>query len=275
MTRYIAAYDTESPACLAACRQIVAMHRRHEMPGTFFIVGKTLEAAPEEYRALLDDPLFEVASHTYSHRMLRDQPFCGPAVSDEAIREEIVRGKEAVERVFGRPCVGLRSGCGFVDGLRGASHVLRCVHEAGFRYVSTVLWGPDFTLPAPLHQAFRYEEDGFPDLWEFPGHGWHENVLKGHNNWPPRRILAWPPLLPEAIPPGIIKTPEEEFAVNRIFLDRAAGEQLPYVSLIWHPWSLGRFDPEMRMLDLTFTYVRELGMKGSTYAELAGRGSKD
>ena len=60
MTRYIASYDTERssgaqppPTCLEACRAIVAMHRKHQMPATFFIVGKTLESAPDEYRRLL------------------------------------------------------------------------------------------------------------------------------------------------------------------------------------------------------------------------------
>ena len=70
MTLYIAAYDAESAECLAACRRIVQAHRRHELPATFFITGKVLEADPDEYRRLLDDPLFEVASHTYSHKML-------------------------------------------------------------------------------------------------------------------------------------------------------------------------------------------------------------
>ena len=69
-TRYIAAYDTESPACLAACRKIVEVHKRFEMPATFFILGKTLDANPDEYRQLLDHPLFEIATHTYTHQML-------------------------------------------------------------------------------------------------------------------------------------------------------------------------------------------------------------
>lgn len=110
MTHYIAAYDTESPACLAACRKIVAAHRRHNMRGTFFITGKTIEANPKEYRELLNDPLFEVASHTYSHKMLRDHAWCGPQASDEQKRIEIFQGKEWVEKVFERPCVGLRPG---------------------------------------------------------------------------------------------------------------------------------------------------------------------
>jgi peptidoglycan/xylan/chitin deacetylase (PgdA/CDA1 family) len=268
MTLYIAAYDTESPGCLAAARKIVEVHRRYQMPATFFIVGKTLEANPDEYRALLDDPLFEVASHTYSHRMLRDHPFCGAGVVEADLREEVLRGKEIIERIFERPCVGLRPGCSFVDGLKGAPEVLALAAEAGYGYVSSQLWGPEYTLPAPLNQAFTYADDGYPELWELPGHGWHENLLKGNNRWKPQRMLLWPPIMPEAIPTKHITTAAEEFDINRVFIDHAADDNLEFVSLIWHPWSLDRFDPDMRMLELTFEYVQQKGILTGTYADL-------
>jgi len=268
MTYYIAAYDTESPKCLAACRKIVEVHRRHEVPATFFITGKTLEANAADYRTLLDDPLFEVASHTYSHKMLRNHPFCGPAASEEQRRIEIFQGKAVIESVFERPCIGLRPGCGFTEGLKGAPDVLGLVQEAGFRYVSSVLWGPDYSLPALLTEPVTYTADGFPELWELPGHGWHENLLKNHNRWGPRRLTLWPSEMPEAIPNGFISTPADEFAINRVFMEKAASAGMTFVSLIWHPWSLDGFDPDMKMLELTFAHARELGLKPCTYADL-------
>ncbi|MDH5441948.1 MAG: polysaccharide deacetylase family protein [Candidatus Bathyarchaeota archaeon] len=268
MTLYIAAYDTESPRCLAACRKIVEVHRRFDMPATFFLVGKILMANPDDYRELLDDPLFEIASHTYSHKMLRNHPFCGPAASKQQIQEEIFGGKSVVERVFGRPCLGIRPACGFTNGLRGSEDVLELIHEAGFRYVSSALWGPDFTMPAPLNQPFTYSEEGFPDLWELPGHGWHENLLKDSNRTP-KRILLFPPLMPETIPSHYVKAPEEEFAFNnKPLIDRAIADGLLHVTLVWHPWSLGRFDPEMNMLELAFNYVRSRGMSIGTFSDL-------
>lgn len=238
------------------------------MPATFFIVGKTLEANPDEYRGLLDDPLFEVASHTYSHRMLRDHPFCGAAVTGADLREEVLRGKAIIEAIFERRCIGLRPGCSFVDGLKGAPEVLALANEAGYSYVSSQLWGPEYTLPAPLNQAFTYAGDGYPNLWELPGHGWHENLLKGNNRWKPQRMLLWPPIMPEAIPTKHITTAAEEFDINRVFIDRAAADELEFVSLIWHPWSLDRFDSDMKMLELTFEYIQETGMATGTYADL-------
>lgn len=267
-TRYIAAYDTESPACLAACRKIVDVHRRFDMPATFFMLGKTFDANPKEYRALLDDPLFEIASHTYSHQMLRDNEFCGAAVSGEALRKEIFRGKELLEQAFERPCIGLRPGCGFDKALRGLPELLQLVQEAGYRYVSSLLWGPDYSLPALLREPFTYDAEGFPGIWELPGHGWHENLLKDHNRWGPKRLTLWPPPFPEAIPRDFCKTPSDEFAVNRVFLDRARETHKPFVSLIWHPWSLMQFDPDMKMLEMTFAHVRKLGLTSCTYAQI-------
>jgi peptidoglycan/xylan/chitin deacetylase (PgdA/CDA1 family) len=272
MTLYIPAYDTESDYCLAACKKIVEVHRRYEMPATFFICGRLLEESPREYRALLDDPLFEIASHTYKHRSLRDHAFCGPAVSEQEIREDIFLGKEWVEKVFERPCLGMRPGCGFSHGFSGAPNLLQLVREAGYSYLSSLLWGPLCSLPALLKPPFRYEADGFPDLWELPGHGWHENILKGNNNWGALRVLLFPLPMPAAIPTDYVKTPEEEFAFNnRLFIDQAVADNQPHVSLIWHPWSLNRFDPDMRMLEITFQYVREHGLEVGTFADLYAR----
>jgi len=265
---YIAAYDTESPRCLAACRKIIEVHNRFGMPATFFITGKTLEANTDEYRRLLDNPLFEIATHTYSHRMLRDHPICGPSISYEDKKKEIFEGKAVVERVFNRPCLGIRPGCSFDNALKGAVDVLGLIREAGLKYVSSLAWGPDYSLPALLVDPFSYEADGYSDLWELPAHGWHENLLKNNNKMGPKRLTLWPPEMPEAIPEKFIATPQEEFNINKIFIDQAVKTNKTFVSLIWHPWSLHSFDPDMKMLEMTFAYVRKLKLREMTYADL-------
>ncbi len=268
-TRYIAAYDTESPACLPACRKIVEVHRQFQMPATFFITGRTLEANTKEYGQLLADPLFEVASHTWSHKLLRDNVLCGQAVPTDQRKREIFKAKELIERVFERACVGLRPAVGFDNALKGAGDVLALAREAGHKYISSLLWGPDCSMPALIEEPFHYGADGFADLWELPGHGWHENLLKNHNRWGSKRLTLWPSPMPEAIPAQFVRTPQEEFEVNRIFLEKALETNKPYVSLIWHPWSLFSFDPQMKMLELTFTHVRRLALGPCTYADLS------
>jgi len=284
MTRYLAAYDTEMsgvhrprpdvPSCLEACRRIVEVHRRNAMPATFFIVGKVLEETPDEFRRLLDDPLFEVASHGWSHRVLRDHPVCGPAPAPDEIREEIQRGVESVERVFGRRCRGFRTACGFADGLRGAPEALALLARAGIRYVSSVLWGEDYSLPAPVTQAFAYAAEGYPELREIPAHGWHENLLKGK-----QPVFGTAPSAPSsslALPRGGSSRIRRHAGrgvplQQRFFIDRALAERSGHVSLIWHPWSLALFDPGMRMLELTFRYVRERGLEPCTFGDFDER----
>jgi hypothetical protein len=274
MTRFIAAYDTEHPgACLQACQAIAAVHERLQVPATFYIVGQRLEEEGRAYRALLgDSPLFEIASHTYSHRMLRDHPFCGPAVDAAARQQEVILGKERVEQTFARPCLGLRPGCSFDVGLRGDPDLVSLVAGAGFSYVSSLAWGPEYTMPALLERPFTYAAEGAPDLWELPCHGWHENLLKAHNlTTTMRRIVAWPMPWPEATPPGPLHSPEEEARLNALMIDAAVERALPYVSPIWHPWSLHRADPPMRMIEATFRYALERGLQCTTFAAEAQR----
>lgn len=283
MVKYIAAYDTEIatghsygsdvPSCLEACRAIVKRHHEHQMPATFFLVGEALLKSRSEFRDLLDNPLFEVASHTWSHVLLQDHPFGTKAVPHAQALEEIRRSKEAVEDVFGRPCIGFRPAYAFVDGFRGNRPLLEAIVDAGYRYTASVAWGQDYSLPAPVAEPFTYESDGFPGLIEFPACGWHENLLKGNNRiqgMGPLRLALFPPPFPDAMPPGLITTVEEEFRYNnKVFIDRAVQQNATHVSLVWHPWSLGMFDPAMDMLDRTFGYVRELGMEATTFGEMA------
>ncbi len=267
MTAYIAAYDTESEACLEALPRIVEVHEAHGMPATFFVVARLLEArGADRLRPLKDHPLFEVASHSYTHMLLRDHPLCGKAGPAEEHRREIVESKQRLEDAFGRPVLGFRTPVGFDDGLRGAPRLLALLAEAGYAYSSSLAWGPDCSLPALILPAFTYAQEGHPGLREVPPCGWHENLIKGHNGWGPRRLALFPPAMPGAALAGFVRTPEEEFAVHRVFLESARASGAEHVSLIWHPWSLRRLDPGMSMLEMLFERVRELGLAARTFA---------
>jgi len=270
MTTYVAAYDTEQPACLAGVRRIVEVHERFEIPATFFLVAGLLEQQRAEYVELLrDHPLFEVGCHTYSHMVLVDTPRYGKAGPPERYRRELVDSKHVIEDAFGREVVGLRPPVCAPDGLTSAPHVLKVLRDTGYRYVSSVAWGPDFSMPAPLVRPFTYADQGYPELWELPPCGWHENLLKGNNKTGPMLLCLFPPDMPEAIPSDYVKTAEEEFAFNnRPFIDRAIRDDAPLVSLIWHPWSLHQFDPDMRMLEITFTYARKQRLAVGRFADL-------
>lgn len=270
MTLYMPAYDTESPDCLEGVRKLVRMHEKHEMPATFFLVARLLDAQGAEYKALLKGhPLFEIACHSYSHMIVSDTPEFGAAGPLGQFPREIVESKKRIEDAFGCEVLGFRTPVGTDNGLKTAPEALRLVNSAGYGYVSSQLWGPHWSLPALLARPFTYAAEGYPHLWEIPACGWHENLLKGNNKCGPVRVLLFPPAMPETIPDHYIESPEEEFAFNnKPFLDRAMAGNMPQVSFIWHPWSLNLFDPEMRMLDITFKYVRERGLEPGTFADL-------
>ena len=268
MTTYIAAYDTEAEGCLDALRKILPLHERFDIPATLFIVARLLDEQGDAYRELLaDHPQVEIACHSYTHMLLRDHPVCGTAGPPEQYEREIIDSKRRLEDHFGRPVVGFRAPVSFDDGLRGAPDLVGLCDRAGYGYTSALAWGPGCTLPALIADPFTYAEQGAPDLWEVPPCGWHDNVLKeGNSSLDPLDLQADPNPYPETTVTGYVATPEEEAGLDRKFIDRAVEAGAPHVSLIWHPWSLGRFDPEMRMLELTFQHVRDRGLPASTFA---------
>jgi peptidoglycan/xylan/chitin deacetylase (PgdA/CDA1 family) len=270
VTTYIAAYDTESDACLEGVRRIVQVHEKHHMPATFFLVARLLDGQGEEYRRLLgDNPLFEIACHSYTHMLLRPHRLCGQPGPTEQHPREIIESKRRIEDHFARAVTGFRTPVGFCDGLRGAPELLDLCRRAGYRYSSSLAWGPYETVPALVLEAFSYAQEGYPDIWEIPPCGWHENLLKGNNRWDPRPLQLFPHPMPEAAATDYVRTPQQEFDMHRLFLDKAVATGIGHVSLIWHPWSLHRFDPQMNMLEMVFGHVRQGNLPVSTFGQYA------
>jgi len=269
MTTYIAAYDVEGEGCLDALRKILPLHERFEIPVTLFIVARLLDEQGGDYRELLGDhPLVEVASHSYTHMLLRDHPVCGKAGPSEEYEREIVESKQRIEEHFDCEVAGFRAACSFEDGLTGAPDLLALCDVAGYGYVSTLAWAPGCTLPALIREPFTYAEQGYPDLWEVPPCGWHDNVLKkGNSSLDPLDVQIAPHPYPEIEVHGYIETPDEEADLDRKLIDRAIDMNASHCSLVWHPWSLDRFDPEMRMLELVLGYIRERGLPCTTFTD--------
>ncbi len=263
MTRYIAAYDTEHiDLCLPAAEQLVALHRKHEVPATFFIVGKLLEKHGPAFRKLLDDPLFDVESHSYSHYMLRTSPQHGPGISLEEMEFEVAEGKRLVDEVFECDSIGFRPGCGFENGFTGAPDRLEMFRRHGIKFISADLRGPLGTIPNDMAQPYTYEADGYGDITEIPGHGWHDNVLKA---WT-AHATYFPPVYDFALPPRAPKTVVELFAQEGRWLEHACETELDFVSLVQHPSSIARFGAGVDPIELLLVRAKQLGMTFTTYA---------
>jgi len=268
MTTFISGYDVESPDCLQAVRKILPVHELHNVPATLFIVASLLDKQGKEYLKLLKDhPLIEIASHTMTHMLLREHGYCGAPGPEDKYREEIAGSKKRLEEHFNCLISGFRPAVGFYNGLHDAPLLLELCREAEYSYISCLAWGPEETLPALVRDSFTYAEDGFSDLLEIPAHGWHENVMKGHTNLGPHRLQLFPHPVPKASLTGFIHTVKEEVNIHKVFIDEAVEKDNGHSTLIWHPWSLHRFDPDMKMVDAVLSYVKELDMPVSTFAD--------
>ncbi len=68
------------------------------------------------------------------------------------------------------------------------------------------------------------------------------------------------------IPDRVPRTPEEEFAVQRVWIERALG--LDYFSPVYHPHSIYRMSLDCRVIELLISHVGQKGMVATTYGAL-------
>ena len=279
MSFYVAAYDTEAvypwwekerrgengfsyapdsvDEFLAGVRAVAEAHLEREIPASFFLVAKMIELAGPELRSILDSPLFDIQSHTFTHPGL-----IGLDEDAPRLKYELMDSQKLIEDTFGRPVNGLTAPGGYPSGFSGHPRVLEAVWEAGYRYSRSVGTGPDGTMPAPLNLPFWYTQDGFPDLLETPSHAWHDNILTGQ----PGRV-HWPPILPwpyPAVMPNDAKGVYEAYAPG---IDYCTDQNLIYYMPIFHPWSIYRIDEQAGQIALLLAHARKK-MKMISCAEL-------
>ncbi|MFH0794942.1 MAG: polysaccharide deacetylase family protein [bacterium] len=105
---------------------------------TFFFVGKTAEENPDLVRHAART--HQIETHTYSHRNLR-------RLTREAQREEILRAKQIVEGLIGRPTHGFRAPMHCYN--RDTAEILK---EEGFVFDASALYF--YHDISPLRQVY-------------------------------------------------------------------------------------------------------------------------
>jgi len=271
MPYYVPAYDTEAVypwwehptgsysqvvsyegealrECLAGVRAVAEVHLKLQAPATFFLVGELVRHAAGELRALLDQPLFDIQCHSYTHATLTE-------IADDAaaLRHELADSKALIEDTFARPVIGLTTPAAFTRGLLGLKLVLEVVVDAGYRYVRSVGRGPFETVPAPLTQPFWYTDEGYPDLLELGLHAWHDNALTGQPAY-----CHWPPTLPWGYPTHAAQSAEEVYQAYAPGIDYITEHQLLTYIPCFHPWSVYRVSREARQIQLLLNHARRV-----------------
>jgi len=188
--------------------RLLCLLERARLHATFFVLGYVADEFPDVVRRVADAG-HEIALHGYYHR----QVF---RLSPDAFREDVLRGRDAVEAAGGRRPIGYRAPMFSING--SALWALEVLRDLGFRYDSSVfptrnmLYGyPD----APRLPYRPWAGDGFV---EFP----LSTVRLLGVNWP----LAGGFYL-RALPVGL-------FAAGLRRLNRQGHPAILY----FHPWEI-------------------------------------
>lgn len=168
-------YDTEgaSPDKMKGfLKKAVEVHRRNEIPATFFCKGATLELMKNEfgdfYKQVKGDRLFDIQNHSYSHIGLgyeRGKPV-------EVLKADYERSFAVHERLFGVRPVGI-SICGTsgadgphlsgFDATEKSRAELDMVASLGVRMIDSFLTGIDGS-----RRFVNYGSLGHADIMGFP-----------------------------------------------------------------------------------------------------------
>ena len=114
---------------------------------------------------------------------------------------------------------------------------------------------PEHPMPAPFVLPYWYTEEGCLDLLEIPVTGWHCNMLFNtdhqSDNWRP--ATGYPDgTTMHALP----ATVDEGFQARSKEFQYAIDNKIIYVPAMY-PWSVYRFDPELRHVERLIAMARE------------------
>jgi peptidoglycan/xylan/chitin deacetylase (PgdA/CDA1 family) len=230
----------------------LAVHSAHQAPCSLFVVGKTLEANAEALKAAaVRSDIFDIQSHTYSHVLLKTVcQFDGRrttvfrAGSPERIRREIRLGLQTIRHLLGVEPTGITTPYGYYRGLSDRPDLLGLLHRNGIRFVRSYARDSNDWQPVELDvQPFWYGPQGFPDMLEFPVHGWQDCLWREENGW----------------------ANTTDFADYQVSLVEEAARADLTLSLAYHDWSAIREDPEMTIIRRILTRARELGVTTMSY----------
>jgi peptidoglycan/xylan/chitin deacetylase (PgdA/CDA1 family) len=106
--------------------QLIATLRGFKVPATVFMTGRWADEYPEEAKDIGQDPLFEIANHSYSHYAFTDNCYGLPTVPEDRMRADVERAYTAFEKAGVRnamPYFRFPGGCYDQQALRTLSGV--------------------------------------------------------------------------------------------------------------------------------------------------------
>lgn len=246
---------------LSALDIITNILDEHQVSATFFILGRLLDCAGDKYKKLLNQrENFDIQSHTYSHR-----PLLPGGLSLAELDDEVKRTKELIQKFFGVEAIGVRAPGNYYKGLQGHPDRLKTLWDNGIRFLGSDGVGPpEAPVPAPFTQPYWYKKEGFPKLLELPITGFHcTHLLQtiGDQHWKHKVGFPTGEIL-EKLP----KNPDEQILVRRKEFQYAIDNDLVYSPGL-HPWSIYRFDKELKCLRFLIQMAKDNNIPIKSFKE--------
>ncbi len=251
MSTLLIGYDVEAAGRPEVTRSFLdtmgALHRELEAPCTMFLVGKVIEENTEQLLPFVEDPLFDIEHHTYSHRLLKTVCIELPDGTTQIVRggsidqlqEEMEKVNAVLRQRLGVEPLGMCGPWNYYRGLSDRPDILEVLHRHSIRFTRTYGRNEKDYQPTPFTvQPFWYEPQGFSDILELPIQGWQDCYLRG--------ILGWEKV--------------DEY-IERICQDLEHVAESDFVwSYCQHDWS-NREDSDMRIIRSLIERARELGVE--------------
>jgi len=232
--------------------QATRVHDRYSAPCTLFVVGRTLENNVDAFRKAAERrDLFDIQSHTYSHRLLKTvcqdidgqiSIWRGESIPD--IEIEVKRSADVTRELLGIEVKGICGPYCYYRGLSDRPDILEILHANGIRFTRT--WGRNEKDWQPVElslQPFWYEAQGFGDMLEMPIHGWQDCIWRGERGWEDTK----------------------GFADYQCELIDEAADKDSVLGLCAHDWSSIREDPELTIVSAILDHARARGLRIMSY----------
>ncbi|MFC0680977.1 polysaccharide deacetylase family protein [Lysobacter korlensis] len=256
MPTFLIGYDVEHldpEVTRPFLRRAAELHREYGVPATLFVLGQTLERNVDALGQFVDDPLFDIQQHTYSHMPLKTlvqrnsrgtELILGGSL--DRTREEVSRTSELLEEHLGVRCTGLTGPYTYYRGLADRPDILQVLDECGIEFLRTYGRNEHDWQPVPLEvQPFWYSLQGFPGLLEYGVTGWADCLLREELGWDDH---------------------DGYLSELRRNLDLIEERDLVW-SYLQHDWASLRGDPGMTLTETLLREVRDRGIEAMRYID--------
>ena len=228
---------------LSGLELILKIHKKYNVGGTVFVLGKLLELCKNEVTKLFSNYTIDIQQHTYSHILFKeDKNRSKMPASLSDIRHEIKITNNLIKDHLEVDVIGLSTPVGYHEGLKSENEVLEFLKNEGFKFVKSDSRDVGNKLPGPFVVNGKLKNPYFYSngIFELTGQGWHDCVIKG--------------LIPHEMPIKIASNPFEELSFYLKDLKFAQNNQNQIYSPSFHPWSIAMKDPKGYVIESLIKY---------------------